>query len=299
MLDTRKHQQPDREISMKSDYDITKILEDAIHYKTQTLNQNQLAGLSIHNEGQRLGMSHAKSILTKHIMSVIDEHSIYFQNQTQIDSVFKDISSMVGGCMKANVVACEKEGMVIGNLSFNYDEDLIECTKNSIEVENDAVCMSLAKDYKFYKDRFDCIIVKAGKGQSDLATRLFVRKINIKLDVPVFALVDSDCDGLKVLLDYGITTPNLKWLGIRPSDLDKYEIPEEFRLPMTEEDIKAGEDLLKEDFVKKNAAWVKELNLMMKLNQKVELQALSTIDFDYLTKLYVPMKLQKKDWLKA
>ncbi|GJZ87764.1 DNA topoisomerase 6 subunit A [Tanacetum coccineum] len=138
--------------------------------------------------------------------------------------------------------------------------------------------------------------MKTGKGQSGHATSLFVRKCIMALNLRVFALVDSDCSGLKVLFDYALTTPQLKWLGFRPSDLDKYKIPEECRWLITEEDIKTTEDLL-EDFVKKHALWVEELNLMLKMMQKVVLQALTTFDFDYLAKLYVPWKLQEKDWL--
>nr|GEW59027.1 DNA topoisomerase 6 subunit A [Tanacetum cinerariifolium] len=113
----------------------------------------------------------------------------------------------------------------------------------------------------------------------------------------LFALVDSDCYGLKVLFDYALTTPHLKWLGFRPNDFDKYKIHEECRWLMTKEDIKTTEELLNKDFVKKNALWVEELNLMFKIKQKVVLQAFRTLEFDYLTKLYVPWKLQYKDWL--
>jgi hypothetical protein len=30
----------------------------------------------------------------------------------------------------------------------------------------------------------------------------------------------------------------MKWLGVRPSDLDRFNIPQQCCLPMTEEDIK-------------------------------------------------------------
>ncbi|GKB78032.1 DNA topoisomerase 6 subunit A [Tanacetum coccineum] len=145
----------------------------------------------------------------------------------------------------------------------------------------------------FYSQKKGCIILKAGKGLSDLATRLFVRQLLMRRKLYVYALVDTDRDGLRVLCDYGSIIPDLKWLGIRPSDLDKYEIPEECRLPMTNEDLKAGRDLLKEDFVKKNAAWVEELNLMEKMKQKVELQAFGTFHYNYLTEFYLPRKLEE------
>ena len=43
-----------------------------------------------------------------------------------------------------------------------------------------------------------------------------------------------------------LTTPDIKWLGVRPSDLDRFNIPEQCRLPMTEEDMKTGKRLVGE-----------------------------------------------------
>ncbi|GLE09902.1 hypothetical protein PINS_up021841 [Pythium insidiosum] len=41
-----------------------------------------------------------------------------------------------------------------------------------------------------------------------------------------------------------LTTPDIKWLGVRPSDLKKYKIPEQCRLEMKDTDMKTGRDLL-------------------------------------------------------
>ncbi|XP_075515944.1 DNA topoisomerase 6 subunit A-like, partial [Primulina tabacum] len=252
-----------------------------------------------------------------------------FQDQTQSDAILDDVSCILG-CTRSslNVVAAEK-GVVVGRLIFSDNGDMIDCTKMGMGgkaippnidrvgdmqsdalfvllVEKDAAYMRLAED-RFY-NRFPCIIVTA-KGQPDVATRLFLRKMKMELKLPVLALVDSDPYGLKILSVYtcgsknmsydsaNLTTPDIKWLGIRPSDLDKYKIPEQCRLPMTEQDIKTGKDLLEEDFVKKNPGWVEELNLMVKSKQKAEIQALSTFGFQYLTEVYLPLKLQQKDWL--
>ncbi|CAA0829763.1 DNA topoisomerase 6 subunit A [Striga hermonthica] len=252
-----------------------------------------------------------------------------FQDQSQSDAILDDVSCILG-CTRSslNVVAAEK-GVVVGRLIFSDNGDMIDCTKMGIGgkaippnidrvgdmqsdalfillVEKDAAYMRLAED-RFY-NRFPCIIVTA-KGQPDVATRLFLRKMKMELKLPVLALVDSDPYGLKILSVYGcgsknmsydsanLTTPDIKWLGIRPSDLDKYKIPEQCRLPMTDTDIKTGRDLLEEDFVKKNEGWVEELNLMVKSRQKAEIQALSSFGFQYLTEVYLPLKLQQQDWL--
>ena len=71
---------------------------------------------------------------------------------------------------------------------------------------------------------------------------------------------------------------------MRPSDLDKYNLPEQCRLPMTEHDKKMGEELLKEPFVMRNPAWVKELELMVKSGEKAEIQVRVVLfSYDYAT----------------
>jgi meiotic recombination protein SPO11 len=148
-------------------------------------------------------------------------------------------------------------------------------------VEKDAAFMRLAED-RFY-NQYPCIIITA-KGQPDVATRLFLRKVKDTLKIPVLALVDSDPYGLNILSVYmsgsknmsydsaSLTTPDIKWLGIRPSDLNRYKIPAQCRLPMTERDIKTGQDLLKEEFIRKNTDWVRELNLMVESKEKAEIR---------------------------
>lgn len=59
---------------------------------------------------------------------------------------------------------------------------------------------------------------------------------------------------------------------MRPSDLDRYNLPAQCRLEMTEHDKKMGEELLKEPFIQKNPEWVKELEIMMKSGEKAEIQ---------------------------
>ncbi|TQE13206.1 hypothetical protein C1H46_001290 [Malus baccata] len=252
-----------------------------------------------------------------------------FQDQNQSDSVLDDAACMVG-CTRSslNVIASEK-GVVVGRLIFSDNGDMIDCTKMGMGgkaippnihkvgdvqsdalfillVEKDAAFIRLSED-RFY-NRFPCIILTA-KGQPDVATRLFLRKLKLELKLPVLALVDSDPYGLKILSVYGcgsknmsydsanLTTPDIKWLGIRPSDLDKYKIPEQCRLTMTDQDIKTGKEMLEEDFVKKNPKWVEELTLMVKTKQKAEIQALSAFGFQYLTQVYLPLKLQEQDWI--
>jgi meiotic recombination protein SPO11 len=142
-----------------------------------------------------------------------------------------------------------------------------------------------------------------------VATRLFLKKLKQTLKIPVLALVDSDPYGLKILSVYmkgsmnmsydssNLTTPDIKWLGVRPSDLDRFNIPQQCRLPMTDEDIKTGKKLLEEDFIRANPEWVEELEIMLANKEKAEIQALSSFGFQYLSQVYLPLKLQEGDWI--
>lgn len=231
-------------------------------------------------------------------------------------------------CYSLNVVASDK-GLVVGRIQFEEDGDFIDCTKmgvggkaippyiDKIEnivsdaefillVEKEAAYMRMAED-RFYH-RYPCIIITA-KGQPDVASRMFLSRVQRELQIPVLGLVDSDPYGLKILSVYmsgsknmsydsaSLTTPNIKWLGLRPSDFNKFDLPAQCRLDMTENDIKTGKELLQEEFIQKNPAWMRELELMVKSKQKAEIQALSSFGFQYITEVYLPRKIREGDWI--
>ena len=46
-----------------------------------------------------------------------------------------------------------------------------------------------------------------------------------------------------------------------------------------------------------NPAWVQELEIMVTSKVKAEIQALSSFGFQYLSQVYLPLKLQEGDWI--
>ena len=252
-----------------------------------------------------------------------------FEKQEDTDDILDDVATMVG-CTRTslNVVASEK-GIIVGRVQFRDAGDLIDCTRMGVGgkaippfteritdiqsdaefillVEKDAAFMRLAED-RFY-NTYPCIIITA-KGQPDVSTRRLLKRLKEELHLPVIGLFDSDPYGLKILSVYmsgsknlsydsaSLATPDIKWLGVRPSDLDRYDIPAQCRLPMTDRDIKTGENLLQEEFIKCNPAWVAELKLMLKTKVKAEIQSLSAFGFQFLTQEYLPRKLAAGDWI--
>jgi len=252
-----------------------------------------------------------------------------FTKQNDSDVVLDDVACMIGSTRTSLRVIASEKGVVVGCIQFNESGDEIDCMKQGksgkaipaqmndvsnirgtarfiLLVEKEAAFQRLAED-RFYR-QYPCIIMTA-KGQPDVASRLFLKKVKTKLNIPVLGLVDADPYGLKILSVYlsgsknmsydsaSLACSDIKWLGVRPSDLDRLQIPEQCRLKMTEEDVKCGKNLLNEDFIKKNPQWIKELEWMIEHRVKAEIQALSSFDLQYLTKVYLPVKLRDMDWI--
>jgi meiotic recombination protein SPO11 len=252
-----------------------------------------------------------------------------FKSQVESDEVLNDVACLLGCTRTSLAVVGSEKGAVVGCVSFREEGDLIDCRRMGVGgkaippyvdritdiqsdalfvllVEKDAAFMRLSQD-RFYR-KYPCIIITA-KGQPDVATRLFLKRLRAELNIPILGLVDSDPYGLKILSVYmsgsknmsydsaNLTTSDVKWLGVWPSDLDRYNIPEQCRLPLTEHDIKTGKELLEEEFIKKNPDWYRELDLMVKRKEKAEIQALSSFGFQYLTEKYLPEKLRDGAWI--
>jgi len=170
-----------------------------------------------------------------------------FKDQGESDAVLDDVACMAGCTRTSLHVIASDKGLVVGRIQYREAGDLIDCTKMGIAgkaippyidritdiksdaefiilVEKEAVYLRLAED-RFYQ-KYPCIVI-TGKGQPDVATRLFLRKIRDELKIPVLALVDSDPYGLKILSVYcsgskqmsydsnHLTTADIKWLGVR------------------------------------------------------------------------------------
>jgi len=258
---------------------------------------------------------------------------VLFREQRESDEALEDVAAMLEVERNSLHVVAAAKGAVIGRLRFRErvgnETHTIDCTRLGtggwaisplvdrlfdiesdaefiLVVEKDAAFLRLAED-RFY-EKYPCIII-TGKGQPDIGTRMFLKLLVRELKLPVFALVDSDPFGVHIMLVYAVgskrmsyetpflTIPDIKWLGVRPSDLDKYGIPKTVRIPMTPKDIERGKQLLREEFIQKRPKYKAELELMLKKKEKAEIQALASKGFRYLTEKYLPEKLETGDWI--
>lgn len=252
-----------------------------------------------------------------------------FREQKYSDKIIEDVASMLRTTRDSVHVVASARGSAMGRVVIRDGGDTIDLTKmgtggwaitpflDQVEIiesdaefillsEKDAAVMRLSEAK--YWNRQPCIVL-TGKGSGDIATRAFLKTLVKELEIPAFALVDSDPYGHYIYsvflrgskrLSYEspfIATPDLKLLGVLSRDLDAYNIPKAVRIPMEPTDIKRVKDMLKEPFIQKNKAWVKDLKLMLQLKEKAEIQAFASHSFQYLTDEYLPTKLETGDWI--
>ncbi|UCE10922.1 MAG: hypothetical protein JSW61_03050 [Candidatus Thorarchaeota archaeon] len=252
-----------------------------------------------------------------------------FRDQKYSDKIIEDLASMIQTTRDSIHVVASARGSAMGRVVIQDGGDRIDLTRmgtggwaitpflDQVEIlesdaeyiilsEKDAAVMRLA-EAKFW-NRQPCIVL-TGKGSGDIATRAFLKTLVKELEIPAFALVDSDPYGHYIYsvflrgskrLSYEspfIATPELKLLGVLSRDLDEYNIPKAVRIPMTPTDTKRVKDMLKEPFVQVNKEWVKDLGLMLKLKEKAEIQSFAAHSFEYLTDEYLPTKLETADWI--
>jgi meiotic recombination protein SPO11 len=77
--------------------------------------------------------------------------------------------------------------------------------------------------------------------------------MSVRMRLPVFMVADADPHGIEIFLTYKfgsrtmahqsheLACTSLKWLGIRPSDFDKWRLPREALVPLRPEDLRKAE----------------------------------------------------------
>ncbi len=249
-----------------------------------------------------------------------------FENQNTSDNLIEDIGAMLGVTRPSLNINASAKGAVVGHLEFTDKDDPIDCRKVGssrqisaniddisnlqsdaefvLIIEKEAVFSRLSED-GFY-DYVPSIIITA-KGQPDMATRLFLKKIHDELKIPMLAIMDADVYGFEILRVYSVgskalsfeaanlAVPDIKWLGLLPGDLDndEFNIPRKTLIKMTESDKRRTKLLLDEEFVRRKPEWGRQLQILIDKGYKAEIQALNANDPQFITNQYLPIKLNQ------
>jgi len=148
------------------------------------------------------------------------------------------------------------------------------------------------------------------KGYPDLASRKFLRHLSDTIpDAPMFALVDFDPDGIAIMSTYkygsqrlahedvahqgtpGLKLPGLQWLGVQIHHMSRTPVAEggtetaaladlQGLMRLTARDRKKAQRMLEWDICAADGAepaWRSELQRMLMLNVKAEMQILDEL----------------------
>ncbi len=207
-----------------------------------------------------------------------------------------------------------------GAYAIEPTPDLIEFLDVNAEfvlvIEKDAVFQQLHRA-GFWK-KYKCILITSA-GQPDRATRRFVRRLNEELGLPVYILTDADPYGWyiysvfkigSITLSYEserLATPNAKFLGVSMTDI--FGDPETGKKPYLTEterknfiikakktDIKRAQELMNYEWFR-TPQWQKEINIFLKKQSKLEIEALTGKGLRFLMDVYIPTKIQTKDFI--
>ncbi|MFQ5980301.1 MAG: hypothetical protein ACE5OZ_19370 [Candidatus Heimdallarchaeota archaeon] len=272
----------------------------------------------------------------------VTKRDLYYENvklfnksQGTSDALIEDLGAMLGVTRNSLNINASAKGKVIGRLQFTERGDPIDCTKgvgghsitpadNLIDnfesdaefvlvIEKDAVFQRLAEDrfFEFYPS-----ILVTASGQPDMATRRFIKRLKEELGLPCLAIMDADLYGLEILRVYSVgskslgfetaemAVPDIKWLGVRLSDVLEFGIPRDGLLDMTPGDFRRGDLMLREEFIKARPKWANEINIMLGKEgdkavqkKKAEIQILNSKDAQFITFEYLPDKISAGDWI--
>jgi len=252
--------------------------------------------------------------------------TLTFNDQTESNAMVEEVELLTGFYREEMGIVAETKGQIAGDIEM---EAIVRGKLKSVKisdlpipgvipslmdriaiknvnaeyilvVEKAAVFNSLYEDG--YWERNRCLLVTAS-GQPDRATRRFLSRVEKEFGLPIYVLADCDPFGWKIFSVYKIgsrglaheserlATPSAKFIGIAPSDIYKYKIPDYAIIKATTQDLKLAERL-KSSFLFKSKEWQDELQLFLNKKEKVEIEAFSKHGFDFLSEKYLPNKIK-------
>ena len=165
-------------------------------------------------------------------------------------------------------------------------------------IEKGATFHRLVEDNVWSRNK--AIIVHTA-GQPPRSTRTLIKRLNEELSLPVYIFCDADPWGIRIALTVicgsanaahltGLATPKAVWIGLYPSDADKLKLGGAMKLSKI--DLETVDNMLEMDPRCREEPYKGELEFFKKDGRKWELEALSSLGFDYVSERYIPDKIK-------
>lgn len=253
-----------------------------------------------------------------------------YESQSVLDKILNDIACLFNVQKIDLHVLTTSKGCIAGDLQFkDSDGNYIDCSASAqgtlvpndisgitniqstarfiLVVEKDAIFQILL-DGDIITTMHPCILV-TGKGFPDANTRQIVRKLWDTLQIPVMGLVDADPYGVEILCTYRygslsmaydcnhLAVPQMQWLGVHPTDMERLHLPEDATMVMTKCDIDKAMSLLDRPYFFCNKEWSKQIKILLSHQKKMEIEGLHKISGQFLSNVYLPSKIRLGGWI--
>jgi len=264
----------------------------------------------------------------KHTIEGTKENT--FDDQSESDVIIEDLEVAITSLREELGLFAEPKGAMVGPMVIEDKGDTIDLQRMGSGgyavpsiVEGDVIKFkkSTAKFVlliekgavwrRFNEDRFwekhKCMIVHGG-GQPPRGVRRLLWRLHNELNLPVYVLVDNDPWGYYIysVVKQGsislafesqrMAIPDARFVGMSSFDAKKFDIPPAVSIKVTDQDVRRAKEIRDYPWFQKKP-WQREINQMLKLGVKLELEALSAKDFSFITETYLPEKLKSQDFL--
>jgi DNA topoisomerase-6 subunit A len=252
------------------------------------------------------------------------------EDQSESDPLIEDIEAALNTLREKLHLKADRKGYVAGPIVVNDAGDTIDCSKmgssgwaipSNVEddiikfescsadfclvIEKDAVWQRLNED-KFWKKQ-NCLIL-TGKGQPARGCRRLINRLHTELKLPVYVLTDADVWGYYIysvikqgsinlsFLSDRLGTPDARFIGLTTKDVQEFGISKNVTIQLNKGDVKRAGELLNYVWFKPKE-WQEEIRNMLKVEYKLELEALSSKGIKFITETYLPEKIGKRRFL--
>jgi DNA topoisomerase VI subunit A len=266
--------------------------------------------------------------MTKHTIKGCRENT--FDDQNESDPVIEDLEVGLDALREELHLFANKKGSMVGPMVIvdagdeidlsrmgsggwsvpSIAEDYVIQFKKSeakyvLLVEKEAVWHRLNED-KFWR-KHGCVLVTCG-GQATRGVRRLLQRMHNELKLPIYVLVDNDPWGLyiysvvkqgSISLAYEsmrMAVPKARFLGLRTRDFKRFKLSDDVKIDLEKEDITRAKQMLAYPWFAAKQ-WQEEIGDLLAAGFKMEIEALSNKDISFVTDVYIPEKINKKDWL--
>ncbi|MDH3582745.1 MAG: DNA topoisomerase IV subunit A [Phycisphaerae bacterium] len=253
-----------------------------------------------------------------------------FDEQSESDPIIEDLEVAVSSLREELGLFAEPKGAMVGPMTIEDKGDTIDLARMGSGgwaipsiVESDIIQFKRGKAKfvlliekgavwrRFSEDRFwekhKCMIIHGG-GQPPRGVRRLVWRMHHELKLPVYVLVDNDPWGYYIysVIKQGsinlafesqrMAIPAARFIGMSAFDAERFGIDKTVSIKLAEQDIRRAKEVMNYTWFQ-SRPWQREIKQMLKLGVKLELEALSSKDFSFITESYLPRKLKDRQWL--